>query len=275
MSGFTGAHIALLEARMSSEMADLIRRYGGEPYCVPAVREIPLDCQGQVSTFIDHLAQSSLRTVVFLTGVGVIELFRVAEQLGRLAELLAALRRVTIVCRGPKPAAVLKRNSLPITLNTQEPYTTKELLEALQTLALAGTGVAVVHYGERNAVLAQALHAMGAQLEELCLYEWLLPEDVGALQTLVQHIIGQRMEAVVFTSQIQARHLFLVATDLQLTNELVQALNTCTIVASIGPTCTAALEGFGVTPHVIPEHPKMGHLVKALAEYYHKTKTKE
>jgi uroporphyrinogen-III synthase len=27
------------------------------------------------------------------------------------------------------------------------------------------------------------------------------------------------------------------------------------------------LHQYGVTPHVIPEHPKMGHLVKTLAEY--------
>lgn len=267
MSGFKGARIALLEARMSSELADLIRRHSGEPYCVPAVREVALDCEQEVSAFVDNLIHSSVGIVVFLTGAGVTALFREAERLGRLAELLVALRGVTVVCRGPKPSFVLKRNSVPIAVSAAEPHTTVELLQAMMPLDITGKSVAVVHYGERNAPLAQVLQAKGAHLEELCLYEWLLPEDVGSLQTLIQTIIADRVDAVVFTSQIQARHLFLVATGLNLTSELADALNTRTIVASIGPTCTAALQSLGVKPHVVPEHGKMGHLVKALAEY--------
>lgn len=267
MSRFAGARIALLEARMSSEMADLVRRHGGEPYGVPAVREVPLDSAGQVSTFIDHLAHSSIRVIVFYTGVGVTALLREAERLGRLPELLTGLYTVTVVCRGPKPSAALKRYGVPRTLSAREPYTTEELLEAMKPLQLSDASIAVVHYGERNTLLAQALQERGAHLEELCLYEWLLPEDSAPLQTLVQDIIAGRVDAVVFTSQIQARHLFLVAAEPTLSDELTQALNTRTIVASIGPTCTTVLQSFGVTPHVIPEHPKMGHLVKALVEY--------
>ncbi len=267
MRSFKDAQIALLEARMSGELANLVRRYGGTPYCVPAVREAPLDCARQVSTFIDRLVDSSLGTVIFLTGVGVQQLLRETQRLERLDELLVALQKVTVVCRGPKPSAILKRNGITTYISAHEPYTTTELLEVLAPLELAGTVVGVVHYGERNAPLAQALLHRGADLEELCLYEWLLPEDMGPLQILVQNIIAQRVDAVVFTSQIQARHLFLVAKQLKLADELADALNKRTIVASIGPTCTGALQSFRVTPHVIPEHPKMGHLMKALADY--------
>lgn len=267
MSGFKGARIALLEARMSNEIADLIRRYGGKPYSVPSVREMSLNRKEEVSTFIDHLVQASLHTVVFFTGVGVTTLLREAEELGRLSELLSALKNVTVVSRGPKPAAVLKRNGIPIAVNAAEPYTTVQLLEAMNTLKLVGSVVGIVHYGERNALLAQALHEKGVYLEELCLYEWLLPEDIRPLETLVENIIADHVDAIIFTSQIQARHLFLVAEKLASMSDLTQALKSKTIVASVGPTCTAVLQNFGVTPHVIPDHPKMGHLVKVLAEY--------
>ena len=137
----------------------------------------------------------------------------------------------------------------------------------MKPLQLVDTQVAVVHYGERNEMLARVLRDRGAQLEELCLYEWLLPEDTAPLKNLVQNIIGNRVDAVVFTSQVQARHLFAIAQELKSASVLTHALNTQTIVASIGPTCTAVLQNFGITPRVVPEHPKMGHLVKALAEY--------
>ena len=39
MKSLEGARVALLEARMSSELANLVRRYGGEPFGAPAVRE--------------------------------------------------------------------------------------------------------------------------------------------------------------------------------------------------------------------------------------------
>jgi len=267
MSSFKAARVALLEARMSREIADMIRRYGGEPYCVPAVREVSLECEEQVSLFLDHLTHSSLQIVVFFTGVGVNALFRVAEKLGRDGELLSALQNVTVVCRGPKPGAVLKRLNVPIAASAGEPYTTHELLEAIQPLVLEDTHVAVVHYGERNEFLVQKLQARGAHVEELTLYTWLLPEDTTPLRALVRDIIEKRVDAVVFTSQIQARHLFLIAADTVSPDELARALNTQTVVASVGPTCTAVLRDLGVTPHVEPEHPKVGHLIKALAEY--------
>ena len=43
MTLLDGARIGLLEARLSSELAELVRREGGEPLCAPAVSEAPLD----------------------------------------------------------------------------------------------------------------------------------------------------------------------------------------------------------------------------------------
>jgi uroporphyrinogen-III synthase len=194
-------------------------------------------------------------------------LFREAERLGRLTTLLEILQKTTVVCRGPKPGAVLKRYNVPIAASAQEPYTTNELLEVLLTLDLQGKGVGIVHYGERNTQVIEALQQKGAYAEELCLYEWQLPEDSASLQTLVRELLAGKVDAVVFTSQVQVRHLFQIAADLHASRELAQALKNKTIVASVGPTCTGVLHDYGVTPDVEPEHPKMGHLVKALFEY--------
>jgi len=264
-----GMRIGLLEARMSNELADLIRRYGGDPYCVPAVRESPLECADQVASFINHLSEGTLQVVIFLTGVGARALFGEAEKIGRLPELFQGLERVTTVCRGPKPVAVLKRTGVHVSIVAPEPNTTVELLGAIASLDLRDKGVGLTHYGERNVQLTEALQSRGATLFEMCLYEWQLPEDVQSLRDMVEEIIGGRIGAVAFTSQIQIRHLFQMADEQGRSRELAEALNERLVVASVGPTCTAALKSFGVTPHVVPEHPKMGHLVMALARYVH------
>lgn len=267
MESLKGARVALLEARMTDEMADLVRRYEGEPYNVPAVREVPLQGGEQAKAFIDALTQRKINIIVFFTGVGANALLQEAERQGQLSTVLSVLREITVVCRGPKPSAVLRRNEIPIAVSAKEPYTTRELLEALETLNVGGINVGVVHYGERNAELTEVLQKRGAFITELCLYEWLLPEDIGGLQGLIRELLSEHIDAVVFTSQIQARHLFLIAHNMGVEDELRQVLNRGTITASVGPTCTGVLKQLGVVPHVEPEHPKMGHLMKALAQY--------
>jgi uroporphyrinogen-III synthase len=134
-------------------------------------------------------------------------------------------------------------------------------------LAVEGEWVGLVHYGERNEALIEALRSRGARLEELQVYEWTMPENVEPLRVMVQEIVAGRIDAVAFTSQIQARHLFQVAEAMGLAPSLAGALNSRTVVASVGPTCTGALRSFGVTPRVEPERPKMRPMVTALVQY--------
>lgn len=267
MASLNGIRVALLEARMSSELAGLVERHGGTPYCVPAVREATMDADEEIGLFIDRITAGSFQVVIFLTGVGVRRLFDGADRLGRLTQLLDALKKVTTVCRGPKPIAVLKKIGVQVNLSAPEPNTTTELLKVLEHVSLEGIGVALQHYGERNAVLADALLARGARLEEITLYEWLLPDDTGPLKDLVREIVVGRVDAIAFTSQIQIRHLFQIAEGQELREQLADAMNGRIVVASVGPICTTVLHSFGVAPHVVPEHPKMGPMVVELARY--------
>ncbi len=264
---FEGRTIALLEARMAPEVAAMVRRMGGIPYQVPAVRE---EVQpGEAPPFIEALLSGTFSVIVFLTGAGVAALLREAERLGCLQSTLMALRLARIVCRGPKPVAVLKPHNVPVAIVAPEPYTSKELLDALGPRDLDGQHVALVHYGEANAVLAAALAARGARLDELLLYEWKMPDDVEPLKRLVADLIKGELDAIAFTTQIQCRHLFRVAGDLGLCHSLVEALNGKTVVAAVGPVCADVLRIFGVTPDVVPARPKLGPMMNALAGYFH------
>jgi uroporphyrinogen-III synthase len=273
MNGLTGKNIALLEARLSSELAKLVERHGGAAFAFPALREAKIDASSAVADLITALSAGGVQVLVLQTGVGVSALIREAEKLGRREELIVALGKVTKVCRGPKPTAVLARLGLKPEVGAAEPYTTSAVLAALQEFALKDRGVAMLHYGERNAALAEALIERGALLHELCLYEWELPDDLEPLKTLIAQLPQGAFDAVVFTSQIQARHLFQVAVERGSEGELLEALKHSTVVASIGPTCSAALCALGVTPDIQPEHPKMGPLVAALAQYMDETRS--
>jgi uroporphyrinogen-III synthase len=171
------------------------------------------------------------------------------------------------VSRGQKPWRPLKEAGVPISVTAATPYTTTEVLQVLEPLSPAGKNVALIHYGERNDVLADSLSDWGANVTELLLYEWRLPEDTAPLDELIDAIIAGEIDAVVFTSKVQVRHLMLLAERGNRIPSLVERLNGDTIVAAVGPTSAAALEEVGIHPRVVPTNPKMGPMVMALAEY--------
>lgn len=267
MSLLDGARVGLLEARLSSELAELVRREGGVPVCAPAVREAPVDVASHLPALVDDLRVGRLRFVVFLTGAGATSLLDQARGAGSYEPLVEALRSTTVVCRGPKPAAVLRKHGVAIHVNARSPYTTTELLEVLPASLVADQGIALLHDGGGNPVLVEALRTRGASVQELHSYEWRLPADIEPIDTLISEVIAGRLDAVAFTNQVQVRHLFDVASLTGLTRALRDALVHRTSVASIGPTCSHALEAEGVPPHVVASPPKMRPLVSAIGEY--------
>lgn len=265
--GLAGAHVGLLEGRMGSELSDLVRRHEGVPFVAAAVREVPLDAAAQVEELVDGLWTGGIDMVLFLTGAGVATLFQEAERIGRYRELAEGLRWATTVCRGQKPRAALRQRGLPVSVTVAEPYTTGDVIETLSGLSPRDRGVAVVHYGERSPTITEALEGWGGRVLDLCVYEWALPEDTEPLEDLIERVIEGEMDAVAFTSQVQVRHLFLVAGRRGRGLGLMEALNTRTVVAAVGPTCAQALRAVGVPPRVVPTNPKMGPMVVALAEH--------
>jgi uroporphyrinogen-III synthase len=162
----------------------------------------------------------------------------------------------------------LRKQGIPVNVAAGKPYTSQTLLAAMTDMKLGDRGTAILHYGERNADLSEGIRALGANLIELCLYEWLLPTDREPLRQLVREIIAGEVDAIAFTAQVQVRHLFVTAEELGIVTDLTTALNESLIVASVAPTCAAALRERGVEPHVIPDLSRMGPLIVALAEYF-------
>jgi uroporphyrinogen-III synthase len=259
--------VALLEARMSRELARLVEKHGGEPICVPALRECHELDEDKAHRLIDTLSRGGYDVAVFMTGVAVSLLFEVAERIGRRTHLVDGLRAVTTVCRGPKPTAALRGFGVVPTVTAREGYTTAEVIDALGGVELEGCRVLLLHYGERSEALAETLVARQAIVDEQWLYRWRMPDDVSGLEALVRRIVAGEVQALAVTCQVQFRHLYAVADRLGLAEDLVRTLNERMVVGAVGPTCRAILEVHGVAAHVVPEHPKMGPLIVALMRH--------
>lgn len=259
--------VALLESRMKSELARLVDKHGGEPISVPALKERADLSEEATLKLVSELETGEHDVVIFMTGVAVSLLFESAEQAGQRARLVSALKKLTTVCRGPKPTAALKGFGLPPTLTAREPFTAAEVLDALASIELSERRVLLFHYGERSETLAETLNAWQAQVTEYWLYRWSMPADATGLERLVQRIVDRDVQALAITCQIQFRHLMQVAERLRLGRPLVRALNEHVVVGVVGPKCAAVLQAHGVHVRVTPEHPKMGPLAIALMRH--------
>ena len=63
--------VAILEARVSEQMADLVRKYGGRPVSAPALSELPDIDPAHISELLDEWDANPPDLFIFQTGVGV------------------------------------------------------------------------------------------------------------------------------------------------------------------------------------------------------------
>jgi uroporphyrinogen-III synthase len=268
-NGFAGLRVLSLESRRSAEMAKLIATYGGVATVAASMREIPLESNKEAQTFTRGLLSGGFDMVILLTGVGTRALARAAETVCTREEFVAALQRVPIVARGPKPVAVLKELGLSVALAVPEPNTWRELLAALdgkrETLPVQGKSVAVQEYGAPNPELLAGLAERGAQVTQVPVYEWALPEDIGPLRNAVTAIASGEVDVALFTTSIQVIHLLKIAAEMNLEESVRQAFARV-LVGSIGPVTSEELRAHGIAADFEPSHPKMGFLVNEVAQ---------
>ncbi|MDP8981496.1 MAG: uroporphyrinogen-III synthase [Acidobacteriota bacterium] len=259
--GFGGLRVIAFESRRSVEFGELIRRQGGDPFVAPSMRETPIEDNPEAFDFAERLFRGDFDMVILLTGVGTRALNKVLATRyleGRFAE---ALRRVTVVARGPKPVAALREMAVPVTIAVPEPNTWRELLAA--TADRPERRIAVQEYGKSNPELLAGLRQRGAEVTAVRVYQWALPEDTAPLREAARRLAQGLADVAIFTTSIQVTHLFQMAAEEELD---VRSAFEKIAVASIGPTTTESLQEFGITADLEPSHPKMGFLVKETAE---------
>src|SRR5688500_15847225 len=149
-----GRTVGVLEARMTDTIATLFEREGATVVRAPALAEAVIDATAEIKAWAETVVEDRYDVVLFLTGVGVTRLLDEIERIGHLDGVRAALGRTTVIARGPKPSAALGRRRIGVSIAVPEPWTAQAVIDTLKGLPLAGKRVALVHFGERSAPLA-------------------------------------------------------------------------------------------------------------------------
>lgn len=265
-SDFGGLRVAALESRMGAEMAGLIARHGGTPVVVPALREIPLEENPAAFEFADQLLAGRIDLLIALTGVGLTTLVEVLRTRHDRAVIIAALARIPLMARGPKPVAAFKTLGLRPTITIPEPNTWRDILRTLdEHRPVMGLRVAVQEYGVPATELEESLAQRGATVLRVPVYRWALPADTQPLCSLIGQIVRGEIDVLLVTNAAQIDHVMSLLKgpeELARFRQMAQRM----VVASIGPTASERLRSHGLPVDLEPSHPKMGALVKEASE---------
>jgi uroporphyrinogen decarboxylase len=261
-----GLRVFSPESRHAAAIAEIITRLGGEAIVAPSMREIPLDDAPEAIRFAQVLRDGAVDAVIFLTGVGTGALLEAVAPVLPREQFVEALTKTIVVARGPKSAAALHAIGARVDVTVPEPNTWREIIVALDARgSLAGRRVAIQEYGATNQDLMCGLEARGAVVTRVPVYRWALPEDTAPLRRALRDLGGGRVDVAVFTNAVQVEHCLRVATEEGIDAAVRDAMPR-TLVASVGPVCSEALQREGLEVDFEPAHPKMKPIVQEMAQ---------
>jgi uroporphyrinogen-III synthase len=264
-TNLAGLKVVSFESRRAKEMAELIRRYGGEPITAPSMREVPLGENRTAVELLPQLESGDFDLLILMTGVGTRTLNQALLTRYSQERIVAALQKTQLVARGPKPIAALKELGLAPAITVPEPNTWREVLATLDSAVdVRDKRVAVQEYGIPNPELVDGLEKRGASVTSIPVYRWALPEDLAPLCAAIQYIRNGQADVALFTNGAQVDHLFRIARKENCADALRESLKRI-VVGSVGPVCTEVLEQFGLKPDLEPSRPKMGSLIAEVA----------
>ncbi|HVE96723.1 MAG TPA: uroporphyrinogen-III synthase [Pseudonocardiaceae bacterium] len=261
LAGFT---VGVTAARRAAELGASLERKGAEVLHAPAIRIVPLADDTELHVATEHLISHPPDIVVVTTGIGFRGWVEAADGWGLGEALIAALRRATLLSRGPKSRGAVRAAGLTDAWSPPS-ESSAEVLEHLLTGKLDGVRVAVQLHGEPLPDFVDALVCAGAQVVQVPVYRWAAPDDLAPLDRLLAATLDGTVNAVSFTSAPAAASLLSRADKLGVLDLLLRRLRREVLAACVGPVTAGPLVAQDV-PTVQPDRSRIGALVRTLAE---------
>jgi uroporphyrinogen-III synthase len=264
LRGFT---VGVTADRRGEEQALMFRRLDLEVVHAAVMRTEPVPDDGRLRATTEALIADPPDYLVANTGLGMRSWWGRVTEWGLQDALFAALSEHTrIAARGPKAVGATRIIGLEIWQRAPD-----EQLATVGRQLLAegvrGRRVAVQLHGEDRQELTEVLRAAGAVVTEIPVYRWMLPSDGRPAFELIEGCCRGSIDAITFTAGPQVRNLMALARSVGLADALMGAAQSDDLlVACIGPVCAAVAIEEGLVDVSVPEHWRLGALVRMVAE---------
>lgn len=280
-----GITVAVTSSRRASELADIVRKFGGIPYIAPTIgiknnSELNSEC----NHFIETISNESMDFFIFMTGVGVFNLFQNLQKLHKLNTVVEKLQDTIVIARSNKPKMELRKfgiktNFVP-NINTID-----GILNLLKRFDVKNKNIGILWHGDSSSSFKKKLTSLGANvfdfssysysarleqtnasmLEEMG-YDYVAPDE-EKIKMLIEDIMKGTVDSITFTSPPAVKEFFEFAKRNNKINLLKDKLNSQVLVVSVGPSTSKMLARFYVLADIMPTTYRMGPMIKELADY--------
>ncbi|MFE0256969.1 uroporphyrinogen-III synthase [Streptomyces sp. NPDC059010] len=261
LAGFT---VGVTAARRADELGALLQRRGAAVLHAPALRIVQLADDSELLAATKEIIQRTPDVVVATTAIGFRGWIEAADGWGLGEDLLARLRGVELLARGPKVKGAVRAAGLTEDWSPSS-ESMAEVLDRLLEEGVDGRRIAIQLHGEPLPGFVEALRAGGAEVLGVPVYRWLPPEDIGPVDRLLDAAVSRGVDAITFTSAPAAASLLSRAEERGLLPELLSALHHDVVPACVGPVTALPLQARGVDT-VQPQRFRLGPLVQLLCQ---------
>jgi len=264
----TGYRIAVTSARRAEELCALLSRQGATVCGAAAINMIALPDDDELHSNTQALIAKPPDILVAHTGIGFRAWVAAAEGWGLADQLVTSLSSARIVARGPKATGALRAAGLHEQWSP-ESECSQEVLKYLLGRGVSGKRIAVQLHGAADAwdpfpEFLGALRESGAEVVPIRVYRWKPTPLGGKFDQLVTGIARHQFDAVTFTSAPAAAAVLERSRDLNIEDQLLEALRTDVHAMCVGPVSGQPLRRKGV-PTSSPERMRLGALARHVA----------
>ncbi|MDR1992483.1 MAG: uroporphyrinogen-III synthase [Nitrososphaerota archaeon] len=256
-------------AEQANEAGALIRAKGGIPYYIPAIEIKPLSNQEPLKKFILELQEGTVDYVVLMSTNGVKHLFSAAKDIQQTSQLYLGLKKSSVIAVGPKTAEALMATGVYVDMIPQK-YSSDGLLEALSNTDIRGKKFRIPRTSNASPILTNTLRQMGADVEEIYVYESGLPIDEALKTKFYNDLSAGYISAILFGSGLSAKNIFQMLTEKAPLEQLRQILAKQVTIVAIGPTTAQALNELAIKVDVVPDDYLFDSALDALARHWAK-----
>ncbi|HXG20466.1 MAG TPA: uroporphyrinogen-III C-methyltransferase [Methylomirabilota bacterium] len=253
-----GKRIVVTRPRaQAGNFIELLEQQGAEVILCPTIETVPLASYERLDKALDEIA--SYAWVIFTSVNGVKFFF---ARLRERTQDIRTLGAVRIAAIGPETARAVEQLSLRVEAMPDE-YRAEAVVPTLGNVK--GQRILLPRAAEARAILPQALRVLGAQVDEIAVYQTIRPQETTAepLQALFEQ---GKIDLVTFTSSSTVRNFV----SLFPTDDIRTVLG-ATRVGCIGPITADTAREYGLEVAVQPSSYTVSAFAEAIVAYFGKS----